>query len=53
MIKGDVPSPIDLPAGCRFHPRCPLKKTICSEEEPPLKEFGPRHWAACHYADER
>jgi len=42
-----VPSPYNMPAGCRFHPRCPLARDICRAQEPPLMEVDPGHWAAC------
>jgi oligopeptide transport system ATP-binding protein len=50
ILKGDVPSPIDPPAGCRFHPRCRYAEGICSEKEPALCEVRVHHWAACHFA---
>lgn len=50
ILKGDVPSPIDPPSGCRFHPRCHYARNICSEQEPELREFGLRHFAACFFA---
>ena len=50
-VAGDPPSPIDLPPGCRFHPRCPLaQEPLCSTEDPPLEEGLPAHLAACHFA---
>ena len=52
LLRGDVPSPIDPPAGCRFHPRCPKAQRRCGEEEPPLEvKPGDRadHRVACHY----
>jgi len=48
ILEGDIPSPIDPPAGCRFKSRCKHAKQICSEEEPILKEVSPGHCVACH-----
>jgi len=50
LLKGDVPSPINPPPGCRFHTRCPYVQDICSKTEPPLKEVRPGQEAACHFA---
>jgi oligopeptide transport system ATP-binding protein len=50
LLKGDVPSPINPPPGCRFHTRCPYAQDICSNTEPPLKELRPDHETACHFA---
>jgi ABC-type dipeptide/oligopeptide/nickel transport system ATPase component len=50
---GDPPSPVDLPSGCRFHPRCPIAQVpVCSTTDPPLEPgtAGPGHSAACHFA---
>ncbi len=47
ILEGDVPSPVNPPSGCRFHTRCPLAFDKCSQEEPPLKEYAPWHYAAC------
>jgi oligopeptide transport system ATP-binding protein len=52
-IKGEIPSPVDPPSGCRFHPRCPIARVpgVCSEQEPPLEQHGaPDQVAACHFA---
>lgn len=48
ILSGDVPSPINPPSGCRFHPRCPIAMDICSQAEPEWKELAPQHYAACH-----
>lgn len=47
-LKGDVPSPIDPPRGCHFHPRCKIAEDICSEVIPQLEEKGHEHFVACH-----
>jgi len=48
MLTGEVPSPINPPSGCRFHPRCPHVMDICSKEEPDLIDVGNGHLVACH-----
>jgi oligopeptide transport system ATP-binding protein len=48
ILTGDVPSPINPPAGCRFHPRCPIAMDQCKSEAPEWREAGPDHWVACH-----
>ena len=48
VLTGDVPSPVNPPSGCRFHPRCPKRFEPCDKEEPPLIEYKPNHWVACH-----
>lgn len=48
ILKGDVPSPIDPPPGCRFHTRCPKRMAICDKEDPEIVDFGNGHTAACH-----
>jgi len=47
ILKGDVPSPLNPPKGCRFHPRCPIAEAICSQQEPEFRAASPNHWVAC------
>jgi peptide/nickel transport system ATP-binding protein/oligopeptide transport system ATP-binding protein len=54
ILPGDVPSPLNPPPGCRFHPRCPISIGVCRELEPPLRNVGSNgreHWVACHLVD--
>ena len=54
LLEGDVPSPINVPSGCRFHTRCQHCQQICKEKEPELKTYiedGKEHMVACHFAD--
>jgi peptide/nickel transport system ATP-binding protein/oligopeptide transport system ATP-binding protein len=48
ILSGDVPSPVNPPAGCRFHTRCPYAEARCRTEVPVMKEIAPGHFAACH-----
>jgi oligopeptide/dipeptide ABC transporter ATP-binding protein len=52
ILEGDVPSALNPPPGCRFHPRCPFATEICSQEEPELRELMPEHFIACHHPQE-
>lgn len=50
-VKGEIPSPLDPPPGCHFHPRCPFAEKRCGEEQPVLREIAPGRYAACHLND--
>lgn len=50
ILKGDVPSPVNVPPGCNFHPRCMYRKDICSKEIPTLRDISEEHKVACHFA---
>lgn len=52
VLTGDIPSPVNPPSGCRFHTRCPVAFDRCVVEEPPLREYAPGHFAACHWVEE-
>ncbi|HEX9036882.1 MAG TPA: oligopeptide/dipeptide ABC transporter ATP-binding protein [Ktedonobacterales bacterium] len=53
VLGGDLPSPINIPSGCRFHTRCPLAQQICRETEPRFEDkTGQGHFAACHFSDQ-
>ncbi len=51
LLEGDIPSPINVPSGCRFHPRCFRATDICKEVEPEFSEVKPGRWTACHHAE--
>ncbi len=51
-IKGEIPSPLNPPTGCHFHPRCPFALQRCPAEQPMLKEIAPQWWSACYLNDE-
>jgi oligopeptide/dipeptide ABC transporter ATP-binding protein len=51
LLTGEVPSPLNPPSGCVFHPRCPIANDDCQQHIPELREVGPNHWAACLRAD--
>ncbi len=56
ILEGDVPSPVDPPAGCSFHPRCGQCQDICRSEVPPLKKYktnGNEHYSSCHFAEQQ
>ena len=48
ILTGEVPSPLNPPSGCHFHPRCPSVMERCSQEEPEFKEVTPGHYVSCH-----
>ena len=52
QLTGDLPSPINMPAGCAFHTRCPIARDICRTVAPPVKTVSPGHTAACHFIEE-
>ena len=51
-IKGEIPSNVNTPSGCKFHPRCPYAKDICKTKEPERKEVRPGHFVLCHFGGE-
>ena len=53
MTAGEIPNAINPPSGCKFHPRCPIAKLeVCAVEEPELRELLPKHFVACHFAEQ-
>jgi peptide/nickel transport system ATP-binding protein len=50
-VKGEIPSPLNPPAGCHFHPRCKHAMPRCRTEAPALKPIAPGRWSACHLND--
>ena len=50
-VKGEIPSPLEPPSGCHFHPRCPHASERCRNEQPALREIAPGRWSACHLND--
>ena len=50
-LKGDVPSPVNPPSGCTFHPRCSYAKDICKTRAPEYRNIGDEHFVTCHFAD--
>lgn len=53
ILQGEIPSPVNPPKGCRFHPRCPVAIDRCKVEDPVFKELKPGHFAACHVAEDQ
>jgi oligopeptide/dipeptide ABC transporter ATP-binding protein len=52
ILQGEVPNPIEVPSGCRFHPRCPLVVDKCRTVDPEILSIGPGHRVACHLVTE-
>ena len=48
-VRGELPSPVDPPSGCRYRTRCPRAAEVCAAEEPVMRELRPNHWVACHF----
>jgi len=52
ILQGDVPSPVNPPSGCYFHPRCSYAQEVCSKEAPAFRDIGGEHFVACHFAEQ-
>jgi len=52
ILSGEVPDPVDVPSGCRFHPRCPIAKEMCKTKEPEMQTAASEHEVACHFWQE-
>lgn len=52
-VEGDIPSPLNMPSGCRFHTRCPIAEDICTTQAPPLREISATHQILCHLRPSR
>lgn len=52
VIQGEIPSNVNIPTGCKFHPRCPFAKNICKQKEPEYREIQKNHFVRCHFAGE-
>ena len=52
ILQGDVPSPVNPPTGCRFHPRCRFAEPDCAQNDPQLIQVDAGHWVGCHYWQE-
>ena len=53
VLKGEVPSPLDIPPGCPFHPRCPIAEAICRSDVPPETRLSETQTSRCHFAGQQ